>query len=96
VRRGRLPEPGEILFCAATTTAEDVELLLRRFLLARAYGRADAFFVLANAHALSYAIQVGCQSLFPPWPLNVTMECFRDTQMLLRLSRMSSSSQNCV
>jgi hypothetical protein len=35
-----------------------VELLLRRFLFARAYGRADAFFVLANAHALSYAIQV--------------------------------------
>ncbi len=58
MRRGRLPEPGEILFCSATTTAEDVELLLRRFLFARAYGRADAFFVLANAHALSYAIQV--------------------------------------
>lgn len=31
VRRGRLPEPGEVLFCTAHTTDEDLELAVRRF-----------------------------------------------------------------
>lgn len=31
VRRGRLPEPGEVLFCSSSTTKEDLELVVRRF-----------------------------------------------------------------
>lgn len=31
VRRGRLPAPGELLFCTAGTTDEELELLVRRF-----------------------------------------------------------------
>lgn len=29
-RRGRLPEPGEVLFCTSETAQEELELLLRR------------------------------------------------------------------
>lgn len=31
VRRGRLPQPGELLFCTPNTTNEDLELAVRRF-----------------------------------------------------------------
>lgn len=36
VRRGRLPGPGEVLFCTADTTEEDLELAVRRFANRRA------------------------------------------------------------
>jgi hypothetical protein len=29
-RRGRLPEPGEVLFCSNETSQEELELILRR------------------------------------------------------------------
>ena len=58
VRRGRLPEPGEVLFCTSDTTKEDIELLLLRFMSARQYGREDAIFCLADLHTLSYELQV--------------------------------------
>ena len=57
LRRGRLPEPGEILFCTADTSLEDIEILLRRFLKARNHGRDDAVFCLADVHALVYTKQ---------------------------------------
>ena len=56
-RHQRLPEPGEILFCSADMSLESVELLFRRFLRAREYGRADTTFVLADIHLLSYPFQ---------------------------------------
>lgn len=31
VRRGRLPEPGELMFCTDSTSDEDLELAVRRF-----------------------------------------------------------------
>ena len=58
VRRGRLPEPGEILFCTTETTLEEIELLFRRFLGGKANGRSDAIFCLADIHTLSYTTQV--------------------------------------
>ena len=58
VRRGRLPEPGEILFCTADTNLEEIELLFRRFLGGKSNGRADAIFCLADIHTLSYTTQV--------------------------------------
>eukprot|EP01052_Picozoa_sp_SAG31_P002290 SAG31_NODE_80_length_27188_cov_42.623869_5_plen_2141_part_00 len=57
VRRARLPDPGEVLFCNSSTTLEDVELLIRRYLKARAHGRENALFCLADIHALSYTKQ---------------------------------------
>ncbi|KNC55646.1 uncharacterized protein AMSG_01915 [Thecamonas trahens ATCC 50062] len=56
-RRGRLPEPDEIIFCTSTTRLEDVTLLLRRFVAAAAHGRASALYTLADIHALSYTLQ---------------------------------------
>lgn len=35
VRRARLPEPGEIVFCTSETTLEDVEILFRRWIQAK-------------------------------------------------------------
>jgi hypothetical protein len=32
LRRARLPEPGEIVFCTSHTTLEEIDLLLRRFI----------------------------------------------------------------
>ena len=58
VRRGRLPEPGEILFCTTDTSLEEIELLFRRFLGGKGNGRADAIFCLADIHTLSYTTQV--------------------------------------
>jgi hypothetical protein len=57
IRRGRLPEPGEILFCTAETTIEELELLLHRFLRAKPHGRADFVFCIADLHNLSYTQQ---------------------------------------
>ena len=62
VRRGRLPEPGEILFCDAETTLEDIELLLYRFLRARPYGKGHYIFCIANLHNLDYTMQVSVLS----------------------------------
>jgi hypothetical protein len=55
--RGRLPEPGEILFCTPETTTEDVLLLLRRFISGRQNGRSEHVFCLADVHVLSYTVQ---------------------------------------
>ena len=57
VRRGRLPEPGEIVFCNNDTAVEEVELLVRRYLRAKAHGLDDFLFCLADVHALSYTKQ---------------------------------------
>lgn len=59
LRRGRLPEPGEVLFATASITSEEVELLLRRWLKAGSRGREGRVFVLADLHVLSYAQQCG-------------------------------------
>ncbi|CAM9251391.1 unnamed protein product, partial [Phaeothamnion confervicola] len=59
VRRGRLPEPGEVLFCSEATTEEEIDLLLSRWFRARRYGRGDAVFCAADAHRLPYTLQCG-------------------------------------
>jgi hypothetical protein len=57
LRRGRLPEPGEILFCTTDTSLEDIEILLRRWMMGRQHGRKDLVFCLADIHALVYTKQ---------------------------------------
>ena len=57
VRRGRMPEPGEILFCTGETTSEELFLALMRFVRAKAFGRAESVFTIADIHNLSYAQQ---------------------------------------
>ena len=57
VRRERLPDPGEIVFCNSSTTLEDVELLIRRFIKAKDHGREKSLFCLADIHSLSYTKQ---------------------------------------
>lgn len=57
IRRGRAPEPGEVLFCTADTTEEEIELLLWRCFFARSNGRMDYIFVLADVQLLSYHLQ---------------------------------------
>ena len=57
VRRARLPEPGEIVFCTDSTTLEDISLLFYRFLNARRFGRGECVFCVADIHALSYTTQ---------------------------------------
>ena len=57
VRRGRLPEPSEILFCTSDTTLEEIELLVRRFLRGKVHGRGEYIFTLADVHSLSYTKQ---------------------------------------
>jgi len=59
VRRGRLPEPGEVLFATSLTSMEEIELLFRRWLAASAYGRSGMVFCLADLHVLSYTQQCG-------------------------------------
>lgn len=56
VRRARLPEPGEIVFCTSETTLEDVEILFRRWIRAKDHGRAEQLFVLADIHSLAYVV----------------------------------------
>eukprot|EP00928_Gymnodinium_smaydae_P026154 TRINITY_DN20620_c0_g1_i1.p1 TRINITY_DN20620_c0_g1~~TRINITY_DN20620_c0_g1_i1.p1 ORF type:complete len:1377 (+),score=394.33 TRINITY_DN20620_c0_g1_i1:376-4131(+) len=56
-RRDRVPETEELLMCSSTTTAEEIELLVRRFLLARQHGREDLVFCLGSTHLLPYATQ---------------------------------------
>ena len=58
VRRGRLPEPGEIVFCEPSTTTEELKLLLRRFISAGANHRRDFIFCLVNVDKLPYTEQV--------------------------------------
>ena len=57
VRRGRLPQPGEILFCTTDTTLEEIELIIRRFIKAAIHGRNDYIFCIADIHTLSYTMQ---------------------------------------
>ena len=62
VRRGRLPEPSEILFCSSSSGAEgsiveDIQLLIWRFFLARRSGGGDSVMCVAEIQLLSYAQQ---------------------------------------
>lgn len=71
VRRGRLPEPGEVLFCNPSTTDEDLDLFVRRFAdrkkrlqhlavpdAAVTHTIADEeIFVIADVHLLGYSKQ---------------------------------------
>lgn len=57
VRRGRLPEPGEVLFCTSSTTNEELSILLLRFITAKDYGLGDDVFCIADIHNLSYTQQ---------------------------------------
>ncbi len=57
VRRARLPEPGEVVFCTSSTTLEDLELLFNRFIFAKKAGRQNMVFCCADVHALSYTMQ---------------------------------------
>ena len=58
VRRGRIPEPGEVLFCTGETTLEDLYLVLMRFIRAKTYGLGDSVYCIADIHNLSYSQQV--------------------------------------
>ncbi|CAK0875559.1 unnamed protein product [Prorocentrum cordatum] len=58
-RRERVPEAEELLLCSAGTTLEQVELLLRRFISARAHGREGLLYCVGGAHLLPYAVQCG-------------------------------------
>jgi hypothetical protein len=57
VRRARLPEPGEVIFCTNETTLEDLNLILLRFIFAKKYGRGSFIFCIADLHNLSYTLQ---------------------------------------
>ena len=48
IRRGRLPEPSEILFCTIHSTAEEIELHLRRWIVAADTGAGGAMQLPAN------------------------------------------------
>ena len=57
-RRGRLPEPGEIVFCFPDSELDEIKLVFHRFLRAQSNGRGDYIFCVANVHALSYTAQM--------------------------------------
>ncbi|CAM9464250.1 unnamed protein product, partial [Sphacelaria rigidula] len=57
VRRGRLPQPGEVVFCTSNTTEEELELVVRRFAARRSRTAAATLFVIADVHRLSYSTQ---------------------------------------
>jgi energy-coupling factor transporter ATP-binding protein EcfA2 len=57
VRRARLPEPGEIVFCSSDTSYEQIDLLFHRFLAAGAYGRGNFVYCVADIHRLNYTMQ---------------------------------------
>lgn len=57
--RERIPEAEELLLCSSHTTVEEIELLLRRFFRARAYGREERLYCLGNVHLLPYVVQCG-------------------------------------
>eukprot|EP00656_Telonema_subtile_P055941 TRINITY_DN8827_c0_g1_i2.p1 TRINITY_DN8827_c0_g1~~TRINITY_DN8827_c0_g1_i2.p1 ORF type:complete len:1721 (+),score=503.88 TRINITY_DN8827_c0_g1_i2:159-5321(+) len=62
VRRGRLPEPSEVLFCThdpdhAGSVVEDITLLMWRFFLARKCGREECIFSVCDVQLLTYAQQ---------------------------------------
>jgi RZ type zinc finger domain/AAA domain (dynein-related subfamily) len=57
IRRARLPEPGEIVFCTSSTRLEDIELLFWRFIQAKKHQRGNCVFCVADIHALSYTMQ---------------------------------------
>jgi len=58
VRRDRLPEAGEVLFCTPDTSMEEVDLLLMRFSAAKANNRGSNVYCIADVHKLSYAQQI--------------------------------------
>jgi len=58
-RRGRLPEVEELLVCTEDTTAEEVELLFRRFFFATDHQRASRLYCLWGIQALAYTVQSG-------------------------------------
>ena len=53
----RVPQAKEMLFCSVSTTAEEVELLFRRFFSARTHGRQERIYCLAGAQLLPYMVQ---------------------------------------
>lgn len=64
VRRGRLPEPGELMFCTADTTLEDLTLMLYRFITSKSASFSEctsslsgSVFCIADLHNLSYTLQ---------------------------------------
>jgi hypothetical protein len=57
IRRGRLPEPGEVIFCTSDTTLEDLNLILFRFIFAKRYCHGAFIFCIADLHNLSYTLQ---------------------------------------
>uniref|UniRef100_A0A7S0DVA6 Uncharacterized protein n=1 Tax=Amorphochlora amoebiformis TaxID=1561963 RepID=A0A7S0DVA6_9EUKA len=57
-RRGRIPEPSEILFCSSQTTLEEIELIFYRFISAKRHARGHYVFTVADIHALPYTYQV--------------------------------------
>jgi hypothetical protein len=57
VRRGRLPSPGEIMFCGADTSEEELSVFLLRSFGSLSYAQFPHLFCLANVHLLSYALQ---------------------------------------
>ncbi|CAE8651944.1 unnamed protein product [Polarella glacialis] len=58
-RRSRVPEAEELLLCSSHTTLEEIELLLRRFFLARKHKREERLYCVGNVHLLPYVTQCG-------------------------------------
>eukprot|EP00397_Hematodinium_sp_SG-2012_P000023 GEMP01000023.1.p1 GENE.GEMP01000023.1~~GEMP01000023.1.p1 ORF type:complete len:4845 (-),score=1374.35 GEMP01000023.1:551-15064(-) len=56
-RRQRLPEAEEVLLCSSLTTIEEIELLLRRYIRAKLYGRGQRVYMVAGVEHLSYSVQ---------------------------------------
>jgi hypothetical protein len=57
IRRGRLPEPGEVLFCTKETTSEELNIFLLRFIHAKRHSFDECIFCIADLQNLSYAQQ---------------------------------------
>jgi len=56
-RRQRLPEAEEVLLCSGSTTVEEIELLIRRFMSAKDVARDQRVYLCAGIEHLSYSIQ---------------------------------------
>lgn len=56
-RRDRLPDPQELLMCTENTTAEEIDILIRRFIQAKQHSRGNSVYCLGNIQLLNYQLQ---------------------------------------
>lgn len=57
IRRGRIPKPGEVFYCTTSSTTEELQILLSRFINAKLYGHGECIFCIADLQKLSYTHQ---------------------------------------